>query len=107
MAAVTKGQQNIPEAISPELEWIGYEQLTGLSTVKAAAQIPSYAPVEAMIQASGQDVRWSCDGTDPSSTHGMTLPAGQTLYLRGLKMIKAFKAKEITASATLDISYWG
>lgn len=81
----------------------GYQQLTSLSSA-AALTVPSGATV-ALVQAESQSIRWRDDGTDPTTTAGMVLSAGESLFFTG--SLAAFKAIEITASAKLNISYYG
>lgn len=81
----------------------GYQQLTSLSAA-AALTVPSGAKV-ALMQAEAQSVRWRDDGTDPTTTVGMVLNAGESLYFTG--SLAGFKAIEVSASAKLNISYYG
>lgn len=81
----------------------GYQQITSLSAA-AALTVPSGAIV-ALIQAETQSIRWRDDGTDPTTTVGMVLSAGESMFFTG--SLAAFKAIEITASAKLNISYYG
>ena len=81
----------------------GYQQLTSLSSATALT-VPSGATV-ALIQAESQSIRWRDDGTDPTTSVGMVLAAGESLFFTG--DLSAFKAIEITASAKLNISYYG
>lgn len=81
----------------------GYQQLTSLASA-AALTVPANATV-ALIQAESQSVRWRDDGTDPTTTVGMVLSAGESMFFTG--SLVAFRAIEITASAKLNISYYG
>lgn len=81
----------------------GYQQISSLSSA-AALTVPSGATV-ALIQAESQSVRWRDDGTNPTTSVGMVLAAGESLFFTGA--LSAFRAIEITASAKLNISYYG
>jgi hypothetical protein len=81
----------------------GYQQLTSLSSATALT-VPSGAKV-ALIQAEAQSIRWRDDGTNPTTTVGMILSAGESLYFTG--SLATFKAIEVTASAKINISYYG
>ena len=81
----------------------GYQQLTSLASA-AALTVPANTTV-ALIQAESQSIRWRDDGTDPTTSVGMVLAAGESLFFTGT--LSAFKAIEISASATLNISYYG
>lgn len=82
---------------------LGYQQLTSLSSA-VGLTIPANTTV-ALIQAETQSIRWRDDGTDPTTTVGMVLSAGESMFFTG--SLAAFKAIEITASAKLNISYYG
>lgn len=81
---------------------LGYVQLTSLATA-AGLTVPVGATY-AIIQAEAQAVRWRDDGTDPTTTVGMTIAAGAELRydgnLRGIRFIEA------AASAKLNVSFY-
>lgn len=81
---------------------LGYVQLTSLATA-VGLTVPVGATF-AIIQAEAQAVRWRDDGTAPTATVGMTVPAGSELRydgnLRGIQFIEA------AASAKLNISFY-
>jgi hypothetical protein len=81
----------------------GYQQITSLSSA-AALTVPTGATV-ALIQAESQSIRWRDDGTNPTTTVGMVLAAGETVFFTG--SLSAFRAIEVSASAKLNISYYG
>ena len=88
-----------PAAMRP----LGFQQITGLSSATGLT-VPSGALI-ALIQAESQDVRWRDDGTNPTQTVGMTLGTGLSLpYTGDLSLIKFI---ETTASAKLNVSYYG
>lgn len=81
---------------------LGYQQITTLSTVQFLS-VPTGA-TKALIQAETQSVRWR-DDANPSASVGMLLAAGATLeYSSDLASIRFI---EVTASAKLNISYYG
>lgn len=91
--------KTVPGTLTPK----GYEQITGLSSVKTLT-VPSGATF-AVITAETQAVRWRDDGTSPSATVGMPLANGSTLEYNGdLAAIKFF---EQAASAKLNVAYYG
>lgn len=81
----------------------GYQQITSLSSATALT-VPLGATI-ALIQAETQDVRWRDDGTSPTASVGMIIGAGTTLPYTG--DLNAIKFIEATASAKLNISYYG
>lgn len=89
----------------------GYQQVAAGGTVAAfGLTIPSApgnsptAPTYAIIQAEAQALRWRDDGVDPTTTVGMTIPAGGELRYDGdLKKIRLINA---TAGAIANISYY-
>ena len=98
-AATTGSPTTAPAALTAK----GYQQITSLSSA-AALTVPTGATV-ALIQAESQSIRWRDDGTNPTTTVGMVLAAGESVFFTG--SLSAFKAIEITASAKLSISYYG
>ena len=87
-----------------QLEALGYEQITGLSAVKALT-VPT-GTLLALIICSGQPVRWRDDGTNPTASVGMPLAVGAELQYDSID-ISAARFIETAASATLDVSYYG
>lgn len=82
---------------------LGYQQITSLSAATALT-IPAGTSY-AVIQPETQAVRWRDDGTDPSATVGMQLATGSELTYDG--QLSRIKFIETTASAKLNISYYG
>lgn len=80
----------------------GYEQVTGLSAVKALS-IPDGAEI-AVIQAESQNIRWRDDGSNPSGTVGMQLAAGRDMLFTS--KLSAVRFIEEAASAKLNVSYY-
>ena len=81
----------------------GYEQITGLSSVKTLT-VPADAQF-ALIQVESKDVRWRDDGTDPTASVGMLLLANQDIwYANDLSKLKFI---ETAASAKLNVAYYG
>lgn len=81
----------------------GYQQITSLSAA-AALTVPTGATV-ALITAETQGIRWRDDGTNPTASVGMLIAAGESVFFTG--SLAAFRAIEVTASAKLNISYYG
>lgn len=81
----------------------GRQTVTGLSAVKTLT-IPD-GTIFALIQAQTQNVRWTDDGANPTSSAGMRLTAWQTLeYDADLSKLKFI---EESASAVLEVTYYG
>lgn len=82
-----------------------HEQITGLNTVKTPT-LPAGCR-KALVQAETQNVRYTVDGTTPSSTNGILIIAGQApvsiTVEAGLDTIKFIEA---TASAKLNLLYY-
>ena len=81
----------------------GYQQITSLSAASALT-VPSGSTC-ALIQAETQSIRWRDDGTNPTSSVGMIIAAGESLFFTG--SLSAFRGVETTASAKLNVSYYG
>lgn len=82
---------------------LGYQQIGTVSSA-IGLTVPMGALV-ALIQAESQDVRWRDDGTNPTAETGLALAAGATLAYTG--DLSAIKFIEVSASAKLNISYYG
>jgi len=84
----------------------GHQQVTGLSATKTLT-LPSGTRM-ALLQAETQDIRYTLDGTTPSSTNGLLLTAGDyptpVTVEAGLPDAKFI---ETTASAKLNATYFG
>ena len=82
---------------------LGYQQITSLSSA-VGLTVPTGATV-ALISPESQSVRWRDDGTNPISSVGMVLNAGDYIFYTGY--LEKIKFIEVTASAKLNISYYG
>jgi len=83
-------------------ECLGYQQITSLSAA-ASLTVPARA-TRALIIAQTQGVRWRDDGTNPTASVGMPLPAGTVLSYDG--DLSRIRFIETAASAALNISYY-
>lgn len=82
---------------------LGYQQVTSLSSA-AGLTIPAGAGL-ALLQVTGQNVRWRDDGTDPTTTVGMVLTSGGDPFPYSGDLSK-IKFIEVTASAVLNVTYF-
>lgn len=82
---------------------LGYQQITSLAA-STALTVPAGC-TRAVVVATAQAVRWRDDGTAPTATIGMPLAVNvQQEFTGGLSAIRFI---EQTASAVLNISYYG
>ena len=88
-------------------------QYTDLSTVVTLSDVPAsgaVAPERAyrcLIQAEGQNVRWTDDGVnDPTATYGMILYAEDGPYPYEGRLDK-LRFIEVLAGAKLNVTYYG
>jgi hypothetical protein len=80
---------------------IGYEKLTGLSTAKGLTiKGSSYV----LLKAEGQGVRWRDDGVNPTVSEGMLLDAGEEFWYTGSPL--AIKFIEAVAGATVYAAHY-
>lgn len=98
-AQAASGQPVIDGFLQPA----GYTQITSLSSAAGLGSIPDGVKLT-LIQAQDNDIRWRDDGTNPTTSVGMVLSAGQTLVYNGNPA--AFKAIEVTASAALNVTFY-
>lgn len=82
---------------------LGYQQITSLSSATALT-VPAGAK-RALIRPEAQAVRWRDDGTAPTASVGMGIAVDETLPYTG--DLKALRFIEVTASAKLNVSYYG
>jgi hypothetical protein len=92
----------VPTSYAPKA--CGYVQVTGLSSAGTLGAIPA-GSVYAIIQVESQPVRWRDDGTSPTTASGMQMNVGDVLIYDG--QLAAIKFIEITASAKLNVSFFG
>lgn len=88
----------------PAMKSLGYQQITSLSSATALT-VPAGTSL-AIIRPQTQNVRWRDDGTNPSSTVGYPLNVGDELRCDTWSMAN-IKFIEVTASAALNICYYG
>lgn len=90
---------------------VGYEQITGLGTVKGLtipavdSQGNSVKPNAVLLQSEAQNVRWRADGTNPTATVGMRLlsTALDPWYYDG--DLARLRLIESAASAIVNVTY--
>ena len=85
------------------LEPNGYVQITVLTTSVGLGTVPGLTKL-VLIQCESDNVRWRDDGTDPTTTVGMILEAGQTLIYNGNP--NEIEFIEVTVGAILNVSYY-
>lgn len=83
---------------------LGYEQITSMSAA-VGLTVPAGACL-AVIQCETQNVRWRDDGTDPTASVGMLMKTTDQ-PLRFYGSLGRLKFIEATASAKLDVAYYG
>lgn len=101
-AALVAGRVAVDTGLRGGLTALGYQQITSLSA-STALTVPGSASV-ALIQAEGADVRWRDDGTAPTASVGMLLPAGAELRYTGA--LAALRLIQASAGAVLNVSYY-
>lgn len=83
-----------------------YAQATSTTSAKTLAQlgvtIPTWATLVFVVPSA--QVRYRADGTDPTSSIGMPIAAGQAWPIQGKDTLAALK---IIGSATLDLEFRG
>jgi hypothetical protein len=91
----------------------GYAQFTSVAALKTlgvdapatgGTPIPDGA-VKALIQPEAQDIRWTDDGTNPTTVIGNLLKVNTVLEYEG--DLARFKFIETAASAKVNVNYYG
>ena len=98
-ARVPGAQPTTPGNLRP----LGYQQITSLGSA-VGLTVPSGATV-ALIEPETQSVRWRDDGTNPTASVGMMLAADDYIFYTGY--LENIKFIQVTASAKLNVSYYG
>lgn len=93
------GQPVIDALLSPN----GYEQITVLTSAQGLT-VPA-GTIKAIIQPTGQAVRWRDDGTNPTATIGLEIAVGDVLEY-GVTDFTKIKFIEVAPTAILNISYY-
>lgn len=81
---------------------LGYQQITSLSS-STALTVPAGATL-ALIVPETQNVRWRDDGTAPTASVGMLVPANSSMSYDG--DLKAIRFIAATSGAILNVSYY-
>jgi hypothetical protein len=68
-------------------------------------------PTHAIIQVTGNSIRWRADGTAPTATVGLLVAAGTNIELMDPEfnygaMIANFKAIGISGTATIEVAFY-
>jgi hypothetical protein len=85
---------------------VGHQQITSLSTA-VGVTIPTAGDGRAscaVVQAETQSVRWLDSGTDPTSSLGQVLAAGESMFYDG--NLATLKFIETTASAKVNVTFY-
>lgn len=99
---ISKAQERAANFIGGDLTPLGYEQITDLSSADTLT-VPTGAKI-AILNPTGQAVRWRDDGTNPTATIGMLIGAGSSFIYTG--NLSAISFIQQTATAVLNISYY-
>jgi len=82
----------------------GYRQMTGIAASTGLTTPPANTR-RAIIQAEAQAIRWRDDGTAPTASVGMLIPAGGELRYDGSDM-SAIKLIQVTTGAIANVAYY-
>lgn len=88
-----------------------FEQLTVTNAVQVLTpskykdSTTSGGAESAFITNEGDAIRYTFDGTTPSTTVGHKLPDGGILVLQGQNQMASFKCFRVTTDATISVTY--
>jgi hypothetical protein len=91
--------------MKPSAQALGYTQITNLAAAVGLGTIPEGTET-VLVQAQTQNVRYRDDGTDPTASVGMILVA-LTVYEFSVSQLARMRFIEATASAVLNLSFYG
>lgn len=100
--SISAQQQRAARFVGGGLATLGYQQITDLLAADSLT-VPAGAKI-AVINPEDQQVRWRDDGTSPTATVGMVIPAGDYYIYTG--NLAAIEFIQETASAKLNVSYY-
>jgi len=93
----------VPVKAAPAVP-LGYLQITGpTGAVNPFGTIPTGATY-AIIQPVTQGISWRDDGTSPTTTVGMTVPAGGELLYDGT--LATFRMIQLAATSVVNVSFY-
>lgn len=93
----------LPTFYSP----IGFQKLT-VSDTAVGFTLPATPVTRAVVFSVESDqIRFRVDGSDPDSTTGILLSAGDIVEITNVDMVNNFTAIRVTTDATLQIHYFG
>ena len=93
-----------------DLTVFAYEAIT-VSNTAIGFTTATYAPDtygvahKAFITVETDSIRWTCDGTTPTSAVGHLAAAGDIIEIEGIANVAAFKAIRVTTDASIKVSY--
>ena len=85
---------------------LSYVQVAAGGADAGYSVVPPDGAEYAEIAVSAQAIRWRADGTVPTATTGMPVPAGQTVIF-ALQQLSQLKIIAQVAGAALDITFYG
>lgn len=93
-----------PAGVKP----LGYQQLTVDDTTGGVALTVPVNSKRAVIHVEAQPIRWTDDGTPPTTNLGVLAKADTNFNLYGSVSLKQFRAiKDDSSNATLSICFYG
>jgi len=92
-----------------DLTAFAYEDITvdtAIGFTAATIAPATFGPAHrAFVTVETDQIRWTVDGTTPTSTKGHLAEVGDYIEIEGIANIKAFRAIKVTNNATLRVSY--
>lgn len=93
------------EKITVSSSAVGFTSAT--YTVAEGATGPRKTPAWALVTVETNSIRYRTDGSDPTSTDGHLLTAGDALVLDHPRDVQKFKAIRVSSDATIQVTYAG
>jgi len=100
-------QEHVTTSREP-LTPLGFKQEPNLSSAKGLPDVGlspgGLGAIIALVQAEGEQVRWTDEGTTPTALIGTLMEAGQVIEFNG--NLAALQFFEVVAGASLNVSYY-
>ena len=81
----------------------GYQALTPSAATRLTVPAGAFS---AVVSVETQNIRWTVDGTTPTSTVGVLLTAGSEREFVGMETLDALCFIETTASSAVKVAYF-
>ncbi|GIK14996.1 MAG: hypothetical protein BroJett002_37030 [Candidatus Brocadia sinica] len=84
---------------------VGTSTAISSSATLDAALYDAYRSVQGLATVEGNNIRYQCDGTAPTTTEGLLAYVGDAITIEGIIDVRNFSCIGIAGTATVKINY--